>query len=218
MPIISYLWLVKNFVMKLFPPRCLGCRSLNVGLCSQCVLVWKESSFQTSINATSVFSSVPYTSVATNILIAAKEDGIEEADDLLVEMLRYSLFRAVAALETHPILVPIPSTSRAVRRRGRNFLVEIAGRVGKLEYFPVRNLLRHNRIVQDQSMLNARARCGNLSGALSVMSLLGKGADVLLIDDLVTTGATLNEAERVLTIAGFTVRGAITACVALPLR
>ena len=51
-----------------------------------------------------------------------------------------------------------------------------------------------------------------------MVSHAGRGRDVILVDDLVTTGATLSEANRVLKIAGFAVVGAITACVALPLR
>jgi predicted amidophosphoribosyltransferase len=181
-------------------------------------LIWKLSYFQTHVKAISVFSSVPYTGVAANILLAAKEDGIEEADDLVVDALRHSLVRAITVLDTHPILVPIPSTKSANRRRGRSFLPDIADRVGTSGDLKINHLLRHNRSVQDQSRLNAHARFDNLSGALSVISRAGRAREVLLIDDLVTTGATLNEANRVLTIAGFTVQGAITACVALPLR
>jgi len=43
-------------------------------------------------------------------------------------------------------------------------------------------------------------------------------ARLLLIDDLVTTGATLLEAARALRYAGFEVKGAVTAAVAQPLR
>jgi predicted amidophosphoribosyltransferase len=41
---------------------------------------------------------------------------------------------------------------------------------------------------------------------------------VIIIDDLVTSGATLREAGRVLHEAGYEVMGAVTACVAKPLR
>lgn len=202
----------------LFPPRCLGCSCLNGGLCSHCLPFWRYSYLQTHTDAIPVFSSVPYTLVAANILLAAKEDGVEEADDLLVDALRHSFSHAAMVLNIHPILIPIPSTTRSIRRRGRNFILKIADNVGTFEDLPVRNLLRHNRTVKDQSLLNACDRFKNLSGALGVASRVGRGEEVLLIDDLVTTGATLNEARRVLTIAGFSVRGAITACVALPLR
>jgi len=202
----------------LFPSRCLGCNSLNDGLCPRCMMYWKTFNFRTHLRTLSVFSSVSYTPIAKNILLAAKEDGIREADTLLGETLRHSYSLVKSELDAQLILIPIPSTSRAVRRRGRDFISEIAKRLGSLEKSEVRYILRHNRSVQDQSRLNANARFENLSGAFSVASGAGRCAEVLLVDDLVTTGATLNEANRALTIAGFTVRGAITACVALPLR
>lgn len=209
---------LKGINELLFPQRCLGCSSLSIGLCSQCCLSWKFSHLQTHANTISVCSAIPYTLIASNILLSAKEDGIEQADDLLVDAIRHALSFAVRTSDIDPVLIPIPSTARAIRRRGRNFMVEITNRVGVIEDRPVRNILRHNRVVQDQSVLSARDRFKNLSGALSVASRAGRGEEVFLIDDLITTGSTLNEAKRVLTIAGFAVLGAITACVSLPLR
>lgn len=202
----------------LFPPRCLGCGCLNNGLCRQCLLSWKISYLQTRVSAISVYSSILYTKTASNILLAAKEDGIRNADDLLVEAMHHALVRAIVTSDVRPILIPIPSAASAIRRRGRNFLLDVADRAGALEGLPIRDLLQHNRKVQDQSLLDARARFENLSGALSVVSHAARGREVILVDDLVTTGATLNEANRVLKIAGFAVLGAVTACMALPLR
>lgn len=202
----------------LFPPRCLGCGSLNSGLCQRCLLDWRTSYLQTQVSAISVFSSILYTQTARNILLAAKEDGIRKADDLLVEAMHHSLVRAMAVFDTRPMLVPIPSQPSAIRRRGRDFLLDIVDRVGAYEDLPIHNLLQHNRKVHDQSLLGARTRFENLSGALSVISQVGRGREVILVDDLVTSGATLNEADRVLKTAGFIVLGAVTACVALPLR
>lgn len=202
----------------LFPPRCLGCGCLNNKLCQKCLPGWRISYFQTRVNTISVFSSILYTQTARNILLAAKEDGIRDADDLLVGAMHHSLTRVLATCDIRPILIPIPSAPSAIRRRGRNFVLDIADRVGAYEDLPIRNLLQHNRKVQDQSLLDARDRFENLSGALSVVSQIGRGREVILVDDLVTTGATLSEANRVLKIAGFAVLGAITACVTLPLR
>jgi orotate phosphoribosyltransferase len=44
------------------------------------------------------------------------------------------------------------------------------------------------------------------------------GPKIIVIDDLITTGATLAEAIRALRTAGFTVLGAVTSCTAKPLR
>jgi predicted amidophosphoribosyltransferase len=67
--------------------------------------------------------------------------------------------------------------------------------------------------------LNSSQRATNLSGAFSVPESLGNtGGKVIVIDDLITTGATLTEAIRALRTAGFAVLGAVTTCTAKPLR
>jgi len=82
-------------------------------------------------------------------------------------------------------------------------------------------LLEHQRNIRDQSRLNIAGRRDNLAMALSIRSeFLGNysGEKVVILDDLVTTGATLSEANRALSKAGFTVLAAATACVALRRR
>jgi predicted amidophosphoribosyltransferase len=72
--------------------------------------------------------------------------------------------------------------------------------------------------VRDQSGLHHTQRWNNLDGAFVVkesQQFLGKA---LLVDDLVTTGATLIEAARALNHAGIEVIGAVTAAIAQPLR
>jgi predicted amidophosphoribosyltransferase len=72
--------------------------------------------------------------------------------------------------------------------------------------------------VKDQTLLDASARYKNLEGALTLKKLPVRVQEVFLIDDLVTTGATLNEAVKTLEMGGFRVVGAVTALVSLPLR
>jgi hypothetical protein len=60
-------------------------------------------------------------------------------------------------------------------------------------------VLRQQRVVADQSGLNSRQRMANLAGALSVVAGGGRllaGSRVVLVDDLMTTGASLAEATR----------------------
>ncbi len=78
-------------------------------------------------------------------------------------------------------------------------------------------VLRQRRAVADQAGLAARQRLLNVAGALEVPGAAGRlltGARVVLVDDLVTTGATLAEAARALRAAGGRVVGA--AVVAAP--
>ncbi len=102
------------------------------------------------------------------------------------------------------LLVPVPSARRAVRARGhdptRRIALAAAGELRRAGMAArVVAVLRQRRGVADQSGLNSRQRLDNLAGALTVIPgggrLLAEGL-VVLVDDLMTTGASLTEAAR----------------------
>ncbi|WP_406372340.1 ComF family protein [Streptomyces sp. NBC_00647] len=113
------------------------------------------------------------------------------------------------------LLVPVPSARRAVRARGhdpaRRIALAAAGELRRTGT-PARVLgvLRQRRAVADQSGLNSRQRLANLTGALEVVAgaelLLAEGGRVVLVDDLMTTGASLAEAARAVRAAQSGVR------------
>lgn len=104
-------------------------------------------------------------------------------------------------------LVPVPSAPWAVRARGhdpaRRIALAAAGELRRTGT-PARvvAVLRQRRAVADQSGLNSRQRLDNLAGALEVPAggarLLNGGGRVVIVDDLMTTGASLTEAARAL--------------------
>jgi predicted amidophosphoribosyltransferase len=107
------------------------------------------------------------------------------------------------------------------RRRGRDFINEIAISVARDLGVAVLPLLEHQRKIRDQSKLNVSNRHQNLAMALSIKPQFRgnySGERVVILDDLVTTGATIGEANRALTRGGFKVQAAATACVALRRR
>ncbi|MFG3259281.1 ComF family protein [Streptomyces sp. NPDC048172] len=101
-------------------------------------------------------------------------------------------------------LVPVPSARRAVARRGhdpvRRIALAAAARL-RSDGVPARMLpvLRQRRTVADQTGLTAAQRAANLRGALEAVpgfaGLLG-AEEAVLVDDLMTTGASLAEAAR----------------------
>ena len=105
------------------------------------------------------------------------------------------------------VLVPVPSARRAVRARGhdpaRRIALAAAAELRRTGT-PARVLavLRQRRVVADQSGLTARQRLENLAGALEVVPggarLLAEGGRAVLVDDVMTTGASLAEAARAL--------------------
>ncbi|WP_034518372.1 ComF family protein [Actinomadura rifamycini] len=108
----------------------------------------------------------------------------------------------------------VPSGRRARRRRGRDVTGEVA-RVAvrrlRAEGMAVTavDALRLRRRVADQAGLTAARRAANLRGAIEVRAPVA-GRRVVLVDDVVTTGASLSEAARALRAAGAEVVGAAT--------
>ncbi|MFJ8144987.1 ComF family protein [Streptomyces sp. NPDC096094] len=116
------------------------------------------------------------------------------------------------------LLVPVPSAPRAVRTRGhdpaRRIALAAAGELRRTGTSArVLAVLRQRHAVADQSGLGARQRLHNLAGALAVAPgggrLLCGGGPVVLVDDLMTTGASLAEAARALRAVRAEARSAV---------
>ena len=212
--------LFSDFNFLLFPTRCFGCRELGYSICSKCRKHCNPHLYQSQVSGLAVYSAIPYSPVAKNLLLAAKEQSIKSADQLVLTAMKIALHETFHR-HSSCALVPIPSGRSANRRRGREFINEMAISVASDFGVAVLPLLEHQRIVRDQSKLNISSRRENLAMALSIKpEFLGKysGEKVVILDDLLTTGATINEANRALTKAGFAVQAAATACVALRRR
>lgn len=117
---------------------------------------------------------------------------------------RGSVEHQQALLRGEPIaVVPAPSARSSSRARGREPVRELAGAAcGRGAV--VQGLVLHRR-VRDQAGLSASERERNLAGAIivrtGVRSLL-RGVPCVVVDDVVTTGATLQECARALAQAG----------------
>ncbi|QKW38988.1 ComF family protein [Actinomadura sp. NAK00032] len=117
-------------------------------------------------------------------------------------------------VQAGPVVVWVPSGRGAVRRRGHDplrGLVEIAVRRLWAEGVPVSMMdaLRQRGRVADQVGLTARQRAANVQGAVEARPCVA-GRRVVLVDDVVTTGASLAEAARALRAAGAEVTATAT--------
>lgn len=109
-------------------------------------------------------------------------------------------------------VLPVPTSPGAFRRRGYRVPELLVRRAGER---PQRVLSTRARPL-DQRHLGARARAVNVRGVMRARQP-GGGAGAVLVDDVVTTGATLDEAFRAATAAGFVVLSAV-ALAATPRR
>lgn len=120
----------------------------------------------------------------------------------LVEWLAEVFDLYVGAGEWHA-LVPVPLYHRRRRERGFNQAREMARGLGKKRKLPVLDCLYRYREAPSQTNLERAARWENMEGAFHKKPGFDvKGRNLLLIDDVFTTGATTNACAQALTQAG----------------
>ena len=97
------------------------------------------------------------------------------------------------------IIVPVPSHPKVVRRRGYNPVLLLANEIGKLTGKPVIVALTKNVITKFQKNLSYEERQSNLRDSMTLTDKsLIKGKTVLLVDDIITTCATINTCASLL--------------------
>ena len=140
------------------------------------------------------------------IVHALKYEGRRSLAQPLAELMR---IRGADMLTGADWAVPVPLHPSRRRERGFNQAADLARHLG----VPVRRALRRHRATQAQTGLPAARRHGNVRGAFRpTRAARGlAGSTVLLIDDVSTTGATLDACARVLKELGVREVRALTA-------
>ncbi|MEV6175447.1 ComF family protein [Streptomyces sp. NPDC051954] len=196
------------------PAECGGCGRPRTVLCPECRAALSGAApcrvrpVPEPPGLPMVHAAARYADEVRAVLLAHKERGaLALAAPLgmaLAGVVRAGLSGAQVRDGQPVLLVPVPSARGAVRARGhdpaRRIALAAASELRRGE-MPARvvSVLRQRRVVADQSGLNSRQRLDNLAGALAVAPggarLLAEGP-VVLVDDLMTTGASLTEAAR----------------------
>jgi len=104
-------------------------------------------------------------------------------------------------LPSNTVIVPVPTANSHIRQRGYDHMLLIAHRLGKIRGLPVSTSLRRVTDTQQRSA-SARQRVENAKSAFSCKDKLPPGANYLLVDDVMTTGATVKYAAIALQNAG----------------
>jgi ComF family protein len=191
----------------LLPTGCALCAARGAPLCESCQsgLEWQPRSIFRDDLPGFVVSN--YDTAEQKLIHSFKEKGQTSLLAYLAKPLVPALIRLSDEV-SNPLLVPIPSSGSNYLKRGFVPAKVLAHKLNSLAKRPakVADLLHFNRLVSDQSQLDGISRCLNLEGSISGSQAFA-GRSVILIDDIVTTGATILEGARAATNAGATVLG-----------
>ena len=157
-----------------------------------------------------VFSLGRYAGARRAAIVAAKEHGRSDLIAPLAAVLSSGLGRLVGwgIVEQPLTLVPAPTRRTAARRRGGDPVARIASAVADdRDGVVVVSALRMRATTRDSVGLSTTARQRNVRGRVRLRRHVG--GRVLLIDDIVTTGATAAESVRILQGAGARVAGVL---------
>ena len=232
--------LVVALARLVVPVLCPGCGRWDEVLCAGCRAALEggvrrvergAARLDTAGPPVPVWSQAAYAGAAREVLLAWKEHGRTDLSGPLGDVLAGTARAAARAVSTAAVraggppcgsaellVVPVPSSPAASRRRGEDLVAGLAARVASevtaagMRGRCVRVLVRRPG-GRDQVGLGARARGRNSAGRAR-LSRRGRrtgldGALVLLVDDILTTGATMRGCVRALEQAGGCVVGAV---------
>lgn len=197
------------------PSACAGCGRPGAAVCAEC-----ERSLggaprlhrptPTPLGWVPAHVVADYDDTTRSVMTAWKERGRRDVSGYLARALARAIAAAAAAVETDGAssselaIVPIPASSAARRRRGEDAWERVVRQAMEpCETDAGLRLVRGLRLTRqprDQAGLTAGERRANLTGALACVE--PPGCPVIIVDDIITTGATLAEAARALGEAG----------------
>ncbi|OJX73880.1 ComF family protein [Leifsonia sp. 71-9] len=204
---------VRDAAAVLLPVRCAGCGEPDRSLCSACRRALAPRVTAAAAGGVPLWAALEYSGVPRKVLLAFKESGRVDAAPALGRALRAAIVEAqraspapLAGRADALLPVLIPSTAAARRRRGFHPSRMMLARA-RILVPPLWRALRLTRQTQDQAGLSSAGRAANRDGSLEASRRL-RGRRCLIVDDIVTTGATIAEAARAIEAVGGVVVGA----------
>lgn len=212
----------------LFPKYCVNCRKVGDYICSDCFsyvsfapgskcLVCDRACFNgyTHPNCVSkytidgAFSSVEYKGVIKKLVYSFKyKPYVSDLQKIIASLLTEGLIQNeyfYGVLQKYPdiAIVPIPLHSSKLKSRGYNQSEILACLLGKQLNVSVQNMLTRGKKTTPQFGLKREERFKNMEEAFEIKAVQAvRDKTILLVDDVLTTGATLSAAARILKKSG----------------
>ena len=195
----------------IFPTNCIACGKSGVNLCIKCLF---ESPASEHECAKWIFPLYEYRHPPIKKAIwLLKYKGKKKLADIFAEIMYGRILEEIADLGLmenfkEPILIPIPLSNKRRRERGFNqaeLICQALLKIDENKNFKLeKDVLVKTGNEKHQAYIENRAkRLKNILGSFAVRNAEKiKNKNVILIDDVITTGATLSEAKKILKEAG----------------
>ncbi len=205
----------------LFPKYCINCNAFGEYICPNCFSLISLETMpicamcgnatinslthpvcKTAVGIDGVFCGVLYKGVIKKLVYKSKYnpyvfDLTKVMANLFVESLIQQESFTTILQNLRPVLVPIPLHVKKEKKRGYNQSALLAKHLSESLKLPVSSILLRTKETNPQFGLNKEQRKENMLGAFSVKQK-PLFTEVILIDDILTTGATIKEAAKVL--------------------
>lgn len=186
------------------PPVCARCKQAllcETVLCTICVTqIKKVTTYELAITkryGVKVFAAGAYQEILQELILAKKHRKMYAARLLGILIWEHSDLLA----QQFDYIVPVPLHWRRYAERGYNQADEIACALSKKSGKPILNCLQKVRATQVQAALSAAERSKNVEDVFVVAEKYAahvRGAKILIVDDVLTTGSTMRECVRAL--------------------
>ncbi|MFA5323765.1 MAG: ComF family protein [Smithella sp.] len=221
-----------NLSEVIFPPKCLGCAEIikssngqifcstcngeinfiNGSICPVCGTTFSDSPAESHLcgdclekrpyfsYARAVFS---YEDIILNAIHQFKYNRNISIGEMLASFMADFSFPGINYTD-YCMIIPVPLHIKRLRERGFNQSLILARTIGEKQQIPVNfSLLKRKKFTLTQTGSNKKERKQNIKGAFEVSDprkIVDK--NIILVDDVYTTGATVNECAKTLIKAG----------------
>jgi len=202
--------IAKNFINLFYPLHCPGCSKQldpldDRGLCAHCVASIKPNAmppFELETPAIMAYSACLYEGTLKELIHGFKYRGRVALSKIFIGIMT-DYMKENPELKAAGVVTCVPLHRSRMREREFNQSMSIARGIAKELALSAKDTLEKTKRTNYQNELTKSERLTNLKGAFRVRDNAGiEGKSVLLIDDVMTTGATLNECGAALLSGG----------------
>ena len=198
----SSLKIIWNGILDiLFPKACLGCGREGTYICKDCAIFLSEVDMIEAGPRSNIMSVWEYEGLMEKLILKIKYDGCYDIINELVE----KAFKTIELnLPPDIYITYVPMYRKKEKRRGFNQAELIAKKVGERTNRPVVKLLEKIKDNRSQVGLGPQERAENVKNVFKMIEVRPRSMwqNVLIVDDVYTTGATVGECVRVLKKSG----------------